>query len=40
MTAMERAADVEEGKRPGAFLFMSGMNAIRSPIAEAIARSI
>ncbi|MGV4793179.1 arsenate reductase/protein-tyrosine-phosphatase family protein [Rhizobium sp. F40D2] len=40
MTAMERAADVEEGKRPGAILFMCGMNAIRSPMAEAIARSI
>ena len=26
--------------RPGAILFMCGMNAIRSPMAEAIARSI
>ncbi len=26
--------------RPGAILFMCGMNAIRSPIAEAIARSL
>ncbi|WP_183906159.1 low molecular weight phosphatase family protein [Rhizobium sp. BK008] len=40
MTAMDRAADIDEGKRPGAILFMCGMNAIRSPMAEAIARSI
>ncbi len=29
-----------EGKAPGAILFMCGLNAIRSPIAEVIARSI
>jgi protein-tyrosine-phosphatase len=29
---------VSHGKRPGAILFMCGMNAIRSPMAEAIAR--
>lgn len=29
-----------EGKAHGAILFMCGMNAIRSPIAEAIARSM
>ena len=28
------------GKAPGAILFMCGMNAIRSPMAEAIARRI
>ncbi|MGY3611621.1 arsenate reductase/protein-tyrosine-phosphatase family protein, partial [Bradyrhizobium sp. Lot11] len=37
---MELAADVEDGKRPGAILFMCGLNSIRSPMAEAIARSI
>ncbi|MET3753787.1 protein-tyrosine-phosphatase [Rhizobium binae] len=40
MTKMELAADVGEGKRPGAILFMCGLNAIRSPMAEIIARSI
>ncbi|MBX4865795.1 low molecular weight phosphatase family protein [Rhizobium bangladeshense] len=40
MTAMELAADVEDVKRPAAILFMCGLNAIRSPMAEAIARSI
>lgn len=29
---------VNEGKRPGAILFMCRMNSIRSPMAEAIAR--
>lgn len=37
---MEPAPLTAEGKAPGAILFMCGMNAIRSPIAEAIARSI
>ena len=36
----EPPPNVKEGKRPGAILFMCGMNAIRSPMAEAIARSI
>jgi protein-tyrosine-phosphatase len=40
MTAMEPHVETEDGKRPGAILFMCGMNAIRSPLAEAIARSI
>jgi len=40
MTAMEPHVETEGGKRPGAILFMCGMNAIRSPMAEAIARSI
>ncbi|WP_183880255.1 low molecular weight phosphatase family protein [Rhizobium sp. BK512] len=40
MTAMEPPVETEGGKRPGAILFMCGMNAIRSPMAEAIARSI
>jgi protein-tyrosine-phosphatase len=30
----------QSGKNPGAILFMCGMNVIRSPMAEAIARSI
>ncbi len=37
---MEPHVETEGGKRPGAILFMCGMNAIRSPMAEAIARSI
>ncbi|EJC74294.1 arsenate-mycothiol transferase ArsC [Rhizobium hidalgonense] len=37
---MDLGADIKEGKRPGAILFMCGMNAIRSPMAEAIARSL
>ncbi|PDT03261.1 protein-tyrosine-phosphatase [Rhizobium chutanense] len=37
---MDLGADIEGGKRPGAILFMCGMNAIRSPMAEAIARSM
>ncbi|ARM86964.1 protein-tyrosine-phosphatase protein [Rhizobium sp. CIAT894] len=37
---MDLGADIHEGKRPGAILFMCGMNAIRSPMAEAIARSM
>ena len=37
---MEPPVETEGGKRPGAILFMCGMNAIRSPMAEAIARSI
>jgi protein-tyrosine-phosphatase len=40
MTAMEPHVETQDGKRPGAILFMCGMNAIRSPMAEAIARSI
>lgn len=28
------------GKKPGAILFMCGMNAIRSPMAEALARAM
>ncbi|WP_183847950.1 low molecular weight phosphatase family protein [Rhizobium sp. BK379] len=40
MTAMEPPVETEGGKGPGAILFMCGMNAIRSPMAEAIARSI
>ncbi|TCL75571.1 low molecular weight phosphatase family protein [Rhizobium sp. BK251] len=37
---MEAPATTHWKKVPGAILFMCGMNAIRSPIAEAIARSI
>lgn len=37
---MAPSVDAMDGKRPGAILFMCGMNAIRSPMAEAIARSI
>ncbi|MGO4566507.1 low molecular weight phosphatase family protein [Rhizobium sp. 2YAF20] len=38
---MEPMAPSEQsGKNPGAILFMCGMNVIRSPMAEAIARSI
>ena len=38
---MEPMAPLEQsGKNPGAILFMCGMNVIRSPMAEAIARSI
>ncbi|AJD39994.1 protein-tyrosine-phosphatase protein [Rhizobium gallicum bv. gallicum R602sp] len=40
MTAMAPAPTTAEGKAPGAILFMCGLNAIRSPIAEVIARSI
>jgi len=40
MTGMEPAPLTAEGKAPGAILFMCGMNAIRSPMAEAIARSV
>jgi protein-tyrosine-phosphatase len=40
MTAMEPDEKMSEGKRPDAILFMCGLNAIRSPMAEAIARSI
>ncbi|WP_193385624.1 arsenate-mycothiol transferase ArsC [Rhizobium sp. CF142] len=40
MTAMEPHVETEDGKRPGAILFMCGLNVIRSPMAEAIARSI
>lgn len=34
------AAPGMTGKRPGAVLFMCGMNAIRSPMAEAIAKRL
>lgn len=38
---MEAADDqVSADKRPGAILFMCGMNAIRSPMAEALAKSM
>ncbi|NNH32629.1 low molecular weight phosphatase family protein [Rhizobium sp. SEMIA 4085] len=37
---MAPAPTTAEGKAPGAILFMCGLNAIRSPIAEVIARSI
>ncbi|EJJ27316.1 protein-tyrosine-phosphatase [Rhizobium sp. CF142] len=37
---MEPHVETEDGKRPGAILFMCGLNVIRSPMAEAIARSI
>lgn len=37
---MEPVISAAEGKRPGAILFMCGLNAIRSPMAEVIARSI
>ncbi|PKA40824.1 low molecular weight phosphatase family protein [Rhizobium sullae] len=37
---MAPAPTTAVGKAPGAILFMCGLNAIRSPIAEAIARSI
>ncbi len=32
--------DTPEHRRPGAILFVCGMNAIRSPIAEALARAL
>jgi protein-tyrosine-phosphatase len=35
---MEAPATTSEPKLPGAVLFMCGMNSIRSPMAEAIAR--
>lgn len=37
---MEPAVETGDGKRPGAILFMCGLNVIRSPMAEVIARSI
>ncbi len=37
---MEPHVETEDGKRPGAILFMCGLNVIRSPMAELIARSI
>jgi len=37
---MEPAVAAQDAKRPGAILFMCGQNAIRSPMAEVIARSI
>lgn len=38
---MEAAVDNDSAdKRPGAILFMCGMNAIRSPMAEALAKSM
>ncbi|MEX2745534.1 low molecular weight phosphatase family protein [Rhizobium mongolense] len=37
---MAPAPTTAEGKAPRAILFMCGLNAIRSPIAEVIARSI
>ncbi len=36
----EEAASESTEKRPGAILFMCGMNAIRSPMAEALAKSM
>lgn len=43
MTAARDIADGVTGRKetgPGAILFLCGMNAIRSPMAEALARSI
>jgi protein-tyrosine-phosphatase len=41
MTGMTDPSDGKENSRaPGAILFMCGMNSIRSPMAEAIARSL
>ncbi|WP_443216721.1 arsenate-mycothiol transferase ArsC [Rhizobium sp. Root1203] len=40
MRTMEDAGSKSGEARPGAILFMCGMNAIRSPMAEAIARSL
>ncbi|MBB3312964.1 protein-tyrosine-phosphatase [Rhizobium sp. BK196] len=37
---MEPHIETQDGKRPGAILFMCGLNVIRSPMAEVIARSI
>lgn len=37
---MEPHVETEDGKRPGAILFMCGLNVIRSRMAEVIARSI
>ncbi|KAA0701323.1 low molecular weight phosphatase family protein [Neorhizobium sp. P12A] len=37
---MESPVAAGSGKPPGAILFMCGMNAIRSPMAEAIARRL
>ncbi|WP_137135735.1 low molecular weight phosphatase family protein [Rhizobium sp. FKY42] len=37
---METTAESSQSKRPGAILFMCGMNAIRSPMAEAIAKRL
>lgn len=36
----EEGASESTEKRPGAILFMCGMNAIRSPMAEALAKSM
>ena len=36
----EEAASESTEKRPGAILFMCGMNSIRSPMAEALAKSM
>lgn len=36
----QRQGGEYSGKAPGAILFMCGLNAIRSPMAEAIARSM
>jgi protein-tyrosine-phosphatase len=40
MTGMSELEPTSASIKPGAILFMCGMNAIRSPIAEAIARSL
>ncbi len=41
LTAMEPLVEAGAGRQaPGAILFMCGMNAIRSPMAEVIARSM
>ncbi|WP_442981282.1 arsenate-mycothiol transferase ArsC [Rhizobium sp. S152] len=40
MIAMETVGTTGEGAMPGAILFICGMNAIRSPMAEVIARSM
>jgi protein-tyrosine-phosphatase len=38
--AVTRAAAAEKPKNPRSILFLCGMNSIRSPMAEAIARSV
>jgi protein-tyrosine-phosphatase len=40
MTVMEEIGAMSERGRPGAILFMCGLNVIRSPMAEVIARSL
>ena len=38
--APAQPSDIPQKKKPGSILFMCGMNSIRSPMAEALAKSI